>query len=241
VPEPVRVSAILPAFRETGTLVELVGRLRDLLGPDLHEVRIVVSPKSPPETRAACETAKTLFSPVHVMVQSRFPGVGFAYREGIDAAEGDLLLLMDTDGEFDPVTVPLLLSKWRETGADLVVGSRFAKGGGVEGYPPVKYLLNRGYQLLFRLLYRTRIHDLTFGYKLGRAEVLKSLPLAAQFQEIGAEVTLRCLKAGYHLEEVPTVWRARTAGASTNPLRRNLKYAWLALWILLGRPASRRR
>lgn len=241
VPPPARISAVLPAFRETETLVDLVGRLRDLLGPDLHEVRIVVSPKSPPETLAACEAAKALFSPVHVMVQSRYPGVGFAYRDGIHAAEGDVVLLMDTDGEFDPVTVPLLLSKWRETGADLVVGSRFAKGGGVEGYPPVKYLLNRGYQLLFRLLYRTRIHDLTFGFKLGRAVVLKSLPLAAQFQEIGAEVTLRSLRAGYRVEEVPTVWRARIAGASTNPLRRNLKYAWLALGILLGRPAPRSR
>jgi dolichol-phosphate mannosyltransferase len=240
VPAPARISAILPAFRETETLVELVARLRDLLGSDLSEVRIIVSPKSPPETLAACERTRALFSPVHVFVQSRYPGVGYAYREGIALAEGDLLLLMDTDGEFDAETAPKLLAKWRETGADLVVGSRFAQGGGVEGYEPIKYVLNRGYQLLFRLLYRTRIHDLTFGYKLGRAKVLKSLPLTAQFQEIGAEVTLRALKAGHRVEEVPTVWRARTAGASTNPLRRNLKYAWLALGILLG-PAGPRR
>ena len=237
---PERISAILPAFRETETLVELVGRLRDLLGADLHEIRIVVSPKSPPETLAACERAKSHFSPVHVLVQARSPGVGFAYREGIDAAEGDLLLLMDTDGEFDAETAPLLLAKLRATGADLAVGSRFARGGGVEGYDPVKYVLNRVYQLLFRLLYRTRIHDLTFGYKLGRASLLKSLPLQAQFQEIGCEVTLRALKAGARVEEVPTVWRARTAGASTNPIARNLKYAWLALGILLGRAAPRK-
>ncbi len=240
-PPPARISAVLPAFHETETLVELVGQLRDLLGPDLHEVRVVVSPKSPPETLAACERARALFSPLHVMVQRRFPGVGFAYREGIAAAEGDLLLLMDTDGEFDPETVPKLLGRWRETGADLVVGSRFAPGGGVEGYDPAKYVLNRTYQLLFRLLYRTRIHDLTFGFKLGRTEVLRSLPLTSQFQEIGAEVTLRCLKGGFRVEEVPTVWRARTAGASTNPLRRNLKYAWLALGILLGGADRRAR
>jgi dolichol-phosphate mannosyltransferase len=238
VPQPVRVSAILPAYSETGTLVALVARLRQLLGADLYEIRIIVSPKSPSETLAACEEARSLFGNTYVSVQKRSPGVGYAYCDGIDAATGELLLLMDTDGEFDAATVPLLLEKQRESGADLVVGSRWMRGGGVEGYPRLKYVLNRAYQTLFRLLYRTRISDLTFGYKLGRASLLKVLPLRAQFQEIGCEITLRALRAGAHVEEVPTVWRSRRSGASTNPLGRNLRYASLALSILFSGNAA---
>ena len=238
-PTPRQLSAILPVFSETATLVELVRDLVRLAGPDLFEIRIVTSPNSPPETLAACRQAQALFPNTNVSVQRRSPGVGFAYRQGIEDAAGDVLLLMDTDGEFDVDTVPLLLEKLRETNADLVVGARFAKGGGVEGYPPVKYFLNRAYQLLFGVLYRTRIHDLTFGYKLGKAAALKSLPLTAQFQEIGCEVTLRALKTGFRVEEVPTVWRSRKAGASTNPLRRNLKYASLAWSILRGKDAPK--
>jgi dolichol-phosphate mannosyltransferase len=241
VPPSARISAILPAFSETRSLVDLAADLKRLLGDHLAEMRIVISPKSPPETRAACEDVRALFPGVHVSVQRQSPGVGYAYRDGIDAAQGDLLLLMDTDGEFDVETAPLLLAKLRETGADLVVGSRWMREGGAEGYPRGKYLLNRVYQALFRLLYRTRIHDLTFGYKLGRADVLKGLVLTAQFQEIGCEVTLRTLRGGFHVEEVPTVWRCRKEGASTNPLKRNLKYATLALSILFaGRPATSR-
>jgi dolichol-phosphate mannosyltransferase len=239
VPPSARISAILPAFSETRSLVELAADLKRLLGDDLAEMRIVISPKSPPQTHAACEEVRALFTEVHVATQRQSPGVGFAYRDGIDAAQGDLLLLMDTDGEFDAETAPLLLAKQRETGADLVVGSRWMREGGVEGYPPGKYLLNRIYQMVFRLLYRTHIHDLTFGYKLGRAEVLKNLALTAQFQEIGCEVTLRALRGGFHVEEVPTVWRARKEGISTNPLKRNLKYATLALSLLFaGRPPA---
>lgn len=234
-----RISAILPVFSETTTLVDLVEGVVRLLGSDLFEVRIMTSPKSPPATLEACGRAEALFPNTHVSAQRRSPGVGFAYRQGIEEAEGDLLLLMDTDGEFDVSTIPSLIAKQRETGADLVVGSRWMPGGGVEGYPPVKYLLNRSYQALFRLLYRTRVHDLTFGYKLGTATLLKSLPLRAQFQEIGCEVTLRSLKAGARVEEVSTVWRCRKGGASTNPLRRNLKYASLALSILFGRQGRR--
>lgn len=241
VPPPARISAILPAFAETRSLVELAADLRRLLGDDLAELRIVISPKSPPETRAACEEVRALYPDVHVAVQRQSPGVGYAYRDGIEAARGDLLLLMDTDGEFDAATAPLMLAKLRETGADLVVGSRWTRRGGVEGYPRGKYLLNRVYQALFRLLYRTRAHDLTFGYKLGRADVLKSLALTAQFQEIGCEVTLRALRGGFRVEEVPTVWRCRKEGVSTNPLKRNLKYATLALSILFARrPAPSR-
>jgi dolichol-phosphate mannosyltransferase len=239
VPSAFRVSAILPAFAETGTIPELVSALVHLVGPELFEILLVVSPKSPSETLAACREAGNLFPNIHVSVQRRSPGVGFAYREGIEDAAGDVLLLMDTDGEFDVDTVPLLLAKLRETNADLVVGARFARGGGVEGYPPVKYFLNRAYQLLFRVLYRTRVHDLTFGYKLGKAAALKSLRLTAQFQEIGCEVTLRALKAGFRVEEVPTVWRCRKAGGSTNPLRRNLKYASLA-WSILREKDARK-
>jgi dolichol-phosphate mannosyltransferase len=176
---------------------------------------------------------------VVVGVQRKSPGVGFAFVQGVEEARGTLVLLMDSDGEMDPETVPGMLELLDRTGADLVVGSRWMKGGGAEGYEPLKLVLNRGFQLLFRALYRTRIHDLTFGFKLGRADVLKALPLEAQFQEIGCEVTLRALKAGRRVLEVPTVWRRRKAGASTNPLRRNFRYASLALSILLTRSRVR--
>ena len=118
---------------------------------------------------------------------------------------------------------------------DLVVGARWMKGGGVYGYDRFKYVLNRVYQFLFRLLYRSPLHDLTFGFKLGRSVVLKAMPLEAQFGESGCETTLRVIRAGYTVTEVPTVWRCRKEGVSTNRFRRNFRYVSIALSILFQR------
>jgi dolichol-phosphate mannosyltransferase len=222
------LSAVLPVFAEEETVPELVGRLHELVGDRLLEVLVVTSPRSPDRTLEVCREVASRFPRVRTMEQTRSPGVGFAFRDGIEAAAGDLILLMDSDGEMDVEDVPRLLARLESTGADMVVGSRWAKGGGAVGYDPLKLVLNRGYQLLFRALYTTRIHDLTFGFKLARAPLLKSLSLNAQFQEIGCEVTLKALRARWRVEEIPTVWRARKAGVSTNPLSRNLEYARLA-------------
>ena len=232
---PESISVVLPVFAETATVGEIVDRLRDILGPRLFEVLIVTSPRSPAETVAACEAVRAACPDiVRVSVQTRSPGVGFAFRDGVAAARGDWLLLMDSDGEMDPETVRDFLRVADGGGVDLVVGSRWMHGGGAEGYEPGKAVLNRGYHLLFRALFWTSVHDLTFGFKLGRADVLKSLPLTAQFQEIGADVTLCAIRAGYVVREVPTVWRKRKEGVSTNPLKRNVRYATLALRILLS-------
>jgi dolichol-phosphate mannosyltransferase len=228
-----RVSVVLPVFAEERTVPEILDRLARLLGPSLHEVRIVLSPRSPAATVEICQAAARARAGVHVSVQRESPGVGYAFRQGIEEAQGDLILLMDSDGEMDVEDVPRLLSTLRDRKADLVVGSRWIPGGGAEGYDGRKLLLNRVYQALFRRLYRTPLHDLTFGFKLGRAQVLKSFHYIAQFQEIGCEVTLRAVRAGYRVEEIPTVWRCRKEGVSTNPLKRNLRYAWTALAVLI--------
>jgi dolichol-phosphate mannosyltransferase len=146
--------------------------------------------------------------------------------------------MMDSDGEMDVQTVPRMLALLKEQNLDLVVASRWIQGGGVEGYDRFKYLLNRGYQLIFRLFYWTAVRDLTLGFKLGRADVFKSMPWRAQFHEIACETTLRVIRAGYSVGEVPTVWRCRTEGVSKNLFRRNFRYVWMAFAILRGpRPA----
>ena len=167
-------------------------------------------------------------------MQRENPGAGLAVRQGIAEATGTHILLMDGDGEMDAATVPEMVRALADSGADMVLGSRFAKGGGVEGYDPLKYVLNRGYQAIFRILFWVPVHDLTLGFKLARAEVFKAMPWNSQFHDIGCETTMRPIRAGYRVIEVPTVWRARTEGTTSNPFRNNFKYVWKALSIWWG-------
>ena len=100
------------------------------------------------------------------------------------------------------------------------------------GYDPIKYVLNRGFQVFFRILFRTRIRDLTLGFKLCRADVMKALHFNAQFHDIGCETTLRPVRAGCSIAEVPTTWVCRKGGQSSNPFRNNFIYLWKTLLIL---------
>lgn len=231
---PVQVSAVLPVFAEKQTVPELVAGLHQGLGDRLHEVILIVAPKAPPDTLEICHRTAATYPRTRVSMQERNPGLGFGVRQGIGEATGSHVLLMDSDGEMDVATVPPMVEKLIEDDADMVLGSRWMKGGGVEGYDPLKYWLNRGYQTLFRLLFRTRVHDLTLGFKLCRRDVFQAMPWDSQFHDIGCETTLRIIRAGYRVTEVPTVWRRRKEGESSNPFRRNFKYVWKALAILVG-------
>lgn len=231
---PVRVSVVLLIFAEKQTIYDIVSRLGTLIEDSLHEIILLVAASAPADTLAICERAVASSPLVRLSMQKANPGAGLAVRQGIAEATGTHILLMDSDGEMDVETVPRMVAALAQHEADMVVGSRWAKGGGAEGYDRFKYVLNRGYQTLFRVLFRTRIHDLTLGFKLARAEVMKSLPWTSQFHDIGCETTMRVLRAGYLVTEVPTVWRKRTEGASSNPFWRNFKYVRMALSILLG-------
>ncbi len=230
---PLAISVVLPIYAEKRSVSELVDGLLQLVRPDLHEIILMVAPAAPEETFAICREVEAACDIARLSVQEKTPGLGYAVRQGIDEAQGATILLMDSDGEMDVNTVPLMVAEMKRSGADMVVGSRWVKGGGVEGYDRFKYYLNRGYQLLFRVLYRTRVRDLTLGFKLARAEVMKRQQWDSQFHDIGCETTMRIVRAGHHVTEVPTVWRKRKEGESSNPFRRNFKYVWKALNILI--------
>ncbi|MDQ7825276.1 MAG: glycosyltransferase [Candidatus Eremiobacteraeota bacterium] len=231
-----KLSILLAVFAEEEVVAELVKQLADLLGEEIFEIIILISPKSPQKTKDICSRLENEYPFLKVHVQREYPGNGLAFREGFSMAEGDYILMMDGDGEMDPHTVPELVRKIEETGADMVVASRWAPGGGAEGYDPLKYFLNRGFQVIFGVLFRTKIHDLTLGFKLMKKEVAKGIIWEAPFQDIGEETTVKPLRAGFRVEEVPTVWKKRGAGSSTNNFTRNFRYVKLALEVLGTKP-----
>ena len=124
--------------------------------------------------------------------------------------------------------------KKAEEGADVVIASRWMRGGAVHDYDLLTYVLNRGFQHIFRLLFWTRIHDLTYGYKLIDARVLKRFTWTGVWHEIAMETTLRPLKAGCRIAEVPSVWRKRTEGVSKIGTWKRFRYVPFALKILLS-------
>lgn len=230
-PADYRVSVVMPVYSETDTVPQIAGWLIDRLGPRLEEIIIIQSPRSSEQSRAICRQLVEMHPQVRLYMQENNPGLGHAVREGIARARGNLVLTMDSDGEMENETVPRMLDEMARGDFTLVAASRWLSGGGFFGYSGLKYYLNWCFQQLFRWLFWTRLHDLTYGFKLMRAELAHGLTWEGTLHEIACETTLKPVALGVLVSEVPSTWTARTQGASKNTFWRNFRYVKMALKI----------
>ncbi len=231
-----KISVVLTVYSETDLLTQSVRRIHEQLQPWDHEILIVVHPKSSAECLELCNRLGQEPG-TRIVMQGPRSGIGWAYREAIPHASGDYTLIMSSDLETNPDDAARLVRKAEESGADIVCASRWLPGGGFSGYDPLKLVLNYGYNLIFRMLYRTSIHDITFGYKLVRTEVLRRVNWEYGTHEFCAELLLKPLRLGYRATEIPTRWVKRPEGESKMTFLRNFRFV-SAAWKILSEPRS---
>ncbi len=231
-----KISVVMTVYSETSLLVQSVELIRKQLSQWAHEILVVVHPKSSPECLALCEELGQQ-SDIRIITQGPRSGIGWAYREAIPYITGTHALIMSSDLETNPNDAAALARKAEETRADIVCASRWMKGGGFSGYDPLKLVLNYGFNLIFRTLYRTSIHDITFGYKLIKTEVLRSIQWEYGTHEFCAELLLKPLRAGYTVAEIPTRWIKRPEGDSKMTFVRNFRFV-SAAWKIFTEPTG---
>ena len=176
----------------------------------------MVSPKSSQACLDICRQASLNFDKVIFLIQKNNPGQGWAFREGFDAAQGTHIAIMSADLETEPEAIDRMVAKARETNCDVVSASRWRPQGGFEGYGRVKMCINYLFQHLFMFLFRTPIGDLTYGLKLYKADLIKSINWECTGHDLCLESILKTIKLGARVEEVPTKWIKRTEGKSKN-------------------------
>ena len=233
-----KISVLLPVYSETGLLVQTIEQLRQQLGEKLLEFVIVVSPKSSRECLQLCQSLARNNPDIKSYVQSDRPGIGWAWREALPHASGTHALFINSDLETNPMDAGRLVKAAVETHADVVCASRWMRGGGFTGYDPVKLVFNYTYNLIFRTIYGISIHDITFGYKLVRMEVLRRIRWEYGRHEFGAEILLKPVRLGYSATEVPTRWVKRSEGESKQAFFRNLQFAAAAWKIRFADPET---
>ncbi|HEX6228494.1 MAG TPA: glycosyltransferase, partial [Solirubrobacterales bacterium] len=131
-------------------------------------------------------------------------------------AEGAALVLeMDSDFSHDPAYLPRMLEAARR--ADLVIGSRYVPGGGINDWSALRRGISRGGSAYARLVLGLGVRDLTGGFKCFRREVLEAIDLdsiRSRGYAFQVEMTYRAIRLGFDVVEVPIVFRDRRAGSS---------------------------
>lgn len=225
------LSVVVTVYTETFSVIETVDRLMKNDCGGLKEIILVVSPKASAETLRITEELEKTNPLVRRHIQKRVPGVGWALREGMSLAKEECVVIMSGDLETEPEAAQRMFLKAKETGADLVIGNRWDKNGGFVNYDRFKLVCNWLFQKMFKVVYRTPLNDLTYGFKLLRRSLIESIEWESEFHEIYIETTVKPLKAGCHAEQVPTIWIGRREGKSVNTFMRNFGYVKLAIKV----------
>jgi glycosyltransferase involved in cell wall biosynthesis len=205
-----RVSVILPAYNEDGTIGDVVRDCREAL-PRLSEI-LVIDDGSTDATADRAEQAGA-----RVIRLERNRGKGHALRLGIERSVGDVLVFLDADGQDDPHEIPLLLEALE--GADLVVGSRFLGHFDPGAIKTINRYGNLALTGIVNLLFEVRLTDTQAGFRAVRRGFIDRLALQAQRYDIETDVLLQAIKIGGRVAEVPVRRGARHHGSSAlNPV-----------------------
>jgi dolichol-phosphate mannosyltransferase len=222
---------ILPTYNEAENLERLVRTALPRLAEAAPDHRIlVVDDGSPDGTGEIADRLASEYPEIEVMHRTAKEGLGRAYLAGFKhALDGgaDLLLEMDSDFSHDPADIPRLIRA--AEGVDLVIGSRYVPGGGVENWPLRRRALSRGGSLYARLLLGVPVHDLTGGFKCFHRRTLEGIDYLnthADGYGFQIELTYRAYKAGFSVKEIPIVFREREYGTSKMTARIALEAIW---------------
>jgi dolichol-phosphate mannosyltransferase len=233
-----RFLIVLPTYNERDNLPRMVSAIEELIPslPFAGEV-LVVDNSSPDGTGRLAEELAAGRPWLHVLQRTDKDGLGRAYIAGFGwALDRDYthVLEMDSDLSHPPDALPRLLEASRD--ADLVLGSRYVKGGGVSGWPLSRRLVSRGGCLYAQAMLGVGVHDLTGGYKCFRRWVLERLDLErvhANGYAFQIELTYRTIRMGGRVAEVPITFADRTYGESKMSRHIVLEAVWKVPWLRL--------
>jgi glycosyltransferase involved in cell wall biosynthesis len=200
------LSVIVPAYNEAATIEALLRLVRQV--PLKLEV-IAVNDASTDGTGDALDRLLAAGLVDRVIHHEVNRGKGAAFRSGIAAATGQVIVAQDADLEYDPRELPKLLEPIRNGQADAVFGSRFQGG-------PRRVLFfwhavgNRFLTLLSNMFTNLNLSDMETCYKMVRADLLKSLSLVTNRFGIEVELTARLAQARARIWELPITYSGRT-------------------------------
>ena len=209
---------VIPTYNEIDNIEVILEKVFSLgLGVDI----LIVDDNSPDKTYAKVQElidAETYSGQLHLLIRQKKEGLGRAYVAGFKwCLERDytFIIEMDADLSHDPKYLPSFIENIKEY--DLVIGSRYVKGGGVVNWSLLRKFISFGGSTYARTILGISIKDVTGGFKCFRRDVLEAIDLdniLSAGYAFQIEMTYRTILKGFRVKEVPIVFEDRVAGKS---------------------------
>jgi dolichol-phosphate mannosyltransferase len=208
---------VLPTYNEAANLPGITAAILAALPA---ATLLVVDDSSPDGTGQLADDLAAAEPRIRVLHRPVKQGLGRAYLDGFRTAlagGAEVLVQMDADWSHDPARLPAMVDAVAGGAADLVIGSRYVRGGSVVDWGLGRRLISRGGSLFARTVLNLRANDLTGGFKAWRAQTLAGIPfdgVLAGGYVFQIEMTWRASRAGARLRELPITFRDRRVGQS---------------------------
>ncbi|TQL48110.1 dolichol-phosphate mannosyltransferase [Homoserinimonas aerilata] len=207
---------VVPTYNEADNVEAVIARIVAAV-PAAHV--LVVDDASPDGTGQIADRLATANARIAVLHRPEKRGLGAAYLAGFaHAIDGgySVVVEIDADGSHDPAELPAMLAQIA-SGADLVIGSRWVDGGRVIDWPAHRRAISRVGNGYARAALRSRVSDLTAGFRAYRTSALQSLDLATVSSQgycFQVELAWRIEAKGCTVVEHPITFVERTQGRS---------------------------
>ena len=209
------VLVIIPTYNERESLPVIVSAIRAQT-PTVHI--LVADDNSPDGTGQFADDLASQDANIHVLHRTQKAGLGAAYLAGFAWAKEhgyDVVVEMDADGSHRAIDLPKLLNAL--VNADVVLGSRWTKGGEVVNWPKSREVLSRGGNLYTRLWLSIPLKDATGGfraYRMGALDKMDVQSVKSQGYCFQVDLAWRAVQAGLRVIEVPITFVERELGES---------------------------
>ena len=229
---------VMPTYNECDNIEPMVKAV--LAYPWLH--MLVVDDSSPDGTAERVRTlmAGAFSGRLFLLERSGKLGLGTAYLAGFRwALERNYEAIFEMDADFSHNTADLPRLNEALATADLVIGSRYVKGGGVENWGVVRRILSMGGSLYARIILNLPVRDVTGGFKAFRRTALESLALErvrSNGYSFQVEMNYRAYQKGLRIQEIPIIFADRRVGASKMNRRiilEAVQMVWQLRWSAL--------
>lgn len=213
---------VLPTYNEQENIQEIIPRLENVFqNIPKHEFHILVADdNSPDKTAESVQKFMKEYNNIHLLLGQK-QGLGAAYWKGfahaIEKLNAELLFEMDADLSHPPEMIPQFMEEINK-GYDIVIGSRYIKGGATPDWPLQRWIISKGGNTVARVIAGLHnIHDCTSGFRAVRASTFQRVhPENIKTKGYGFQITLlyELLRKGAKIKEIPLIFYDRKFGRS---------------------------
>lgn len=219
------ISIVVPAYNEEKVIKYFIEEYQKHKSEFDNLELVVVNDGSSDSTPKIVNSYLENDNSIRLINHDENKGLGKALETGLNNAKGDIVVTMDSDLTHPFKLIPKLITEIKDKNYDVCIASRYVKGGGMKNVPAWRIFISKVVNNTMRLIYWTKVKDITAGYKAYKKDKIQNIHIARNGFESQIEIMVKLMRKKAKFKEIPLILKTRTQGESKfNLIKMGRKY-----------------